>query len=230
MKYRMPAILLLICMLLLPVSGSAKAGFKSYYGGDPESNRIAITVDDLYGLDHLESILDLCREYQIHVTFFAIGAVIKPEDAALWQRIVDEGHEIGNHTYCHPNITKISDYRMERELIRTQNALNAVLEAPYTLRLFRPPFGKYDRTGRGSTKVLGEQGYPYVIMWIVDSTDPEEAFRLTENGSILIFHTNRADVRCLETLIPMLLDAGFEPVTISKLLDLPPMEEGNEAT
>ncbi|MBE0601229.1 MAG: hypothetical protein IH607_05525, partial [Firmicutes bacterium] len=54
---------LLICALLLPASGLAKAGFKSYREGDPNSNQIAITVDDLYGLDHLESILDIAGEY-----------------------------------------------------------------------------------------------------------------------------------------------------------------------
>jgi peptidoglycan-N-acetylglucosamine deacetylase len=230
MKHRMTAILLVFLILLLPVSGMAKAGFKSYFEGDPESCKIAITMDDLYGLTNVEKTLDLCREYQIHMTFFALGCVIKEENAALWQRILDEGHEIGNHTYRHKNINDLTAYQLERELIRTQETLNAVLEEPYTMRLFRPPYGKYDRTGRGSTEVLGKLGYPYVIMWTVDSTNPKEAFTLTKNGSILIFHANNTDVRCLETLIPLLLDMGFEPVTVSELLDMPPMEQENDDT
>lgn len=211
---------LLLCALLLPVSGGADVGFKSYLSGDPESKKIAITVDDMFGLDHLESILDLCRTYQIPMTFFPIGSQIKPEDAALWQRIVDEGHEIGNHTFSHRNIEKLTAEQLKRQLERTQEALDAVLREPYPLRLFRPPYGKYDRTGGGSSGTLGSLGYHFIILWNVASTDADEAFKKTKNGSILLFHTNKKDVRCLETLIPMLLDAGFEPVTVSELLGL----------
>ena len=217
---------LLVLAIVLPVAAQANIGFKSYFSGDPAVNKIAITVDDLYGLDHLESILDLCKTYGIPMTFFPVGAVIKEEDAALWQRIVDEGHEIGNHTFSHPNILKITSQQLERQLTRTQKALNAVLREPYPLRLFRPPFGKYDRTGQGSTEILGYLGYHYIILWTSDVTDPEQVFKETENGSILLFHTNQKDVRCLTTLLPMLLDAGFEPVTVSELLQLPAPESG----
>lgn len=228
MKRLKPAIAILFCLLLLPAASGADVGFRSYFNGDTESPRIAITVDDMFGLDHLESILDLCKTYDIRMTFFPVGSQIKPEDAALWQRIVDEGHEIGNHTYSHPNITKLKTYQLERQLVRTQEALNAVLEEPYTLRLFRPPYGKYDRTGRGSTSILGSLGYPYIILWNIDELDAEKAFKKTKNGSILLFHTNQKSVGCLETLIPMLLDAGFDPVTVSDLLGLLPMDEESD--
>ena len=224
MKRWKAALATLVCILILPAAGGADVGFRSYFSGDPESPKIAITVDDLFGLDHLESMLDLCLTYDIRMTFFPLGCMIKPEDAALWQRIVDEGHEIGNHTYQNQSIETIETYQLEWRLTRTQDALNAVLREPYPMRLFRPPGGKYDSTGRANTRVLGPLGYQYIILWSVDETDPEKAFRKTRNGSILIFHTNSKDVHCLETLIPMLLDAGFEPVTISELLDLPPME------
>jgi len=214
------AAVLMLCALLLPASGSADIGFKTYLAGDPESKKIAITVDDMFGLDHLESILDLCQTYGIPMTFFPVGSMIKPENAALWQRVVDEGHEIGNHTFSHRNIEKLTNYQLERQLVRTQEALNAVLKEPYPLRLFRPPYGKYDRTGGGSSSALGSLGYHYIILWSVALTDADQAFKKTKNGSILLFHTNKKDVRCLETLIPMLLDAGFEPVTVSELLGL----------
>jgi peptidoglycan-N-acetylglucosamine deacetylase len=226
MKRAKTLILLSLCGLLLFLAGGADAGFKSYFEGDADTKKIAVTVDDGYGLDHLESILDLCQTYQIHITFFPLGTVIKPENAALWQRIVDEGHEIGNHTYGHPNILKITEYELERQLIRMQEALNAVLREPYPLRLFRPPYGKYNRTTNGTMGALVKLGYPYVILWSVDITDAEKALKATRGGSILLFHTNKADVTCLKTLIPMLLDAGYEPVTISELLDLPPAESG----
>lgn len=221
------AAVLLLCALLLPASGGADLGFKSYLAGDPASKRIAITVDDMFGLDHLESILNLCQTYQIHMTFFPVGSQIKPENAALWQRVVDEGHEIGNHTFSHRNIEKLTVDQLKRQLERTQEALDAVLKEPYPLRLFRPPYGKYDRMGGGSSAALGSLGYHYIILWNVAVTDADEAFKKTKNGSILLFHTNKKDVRCLEALIPMLLDAGFMPVTVSELLGLD--EAGSES-
>ncbi|MFH1879849.1 MAG: polysaccharide deacetylase family protein, partial [Bacillota bacterium] len=199
-------------------------GCTMYYEGNPESPKIAITVDDLYGLDHLESILDLCLQYHIHMTFFVLGAVIKEENAALWQRVIDEGHEIGNHTFSHSDITGISADKLERQLVGTQNALNSVLRKPYPMRLFRPPYGNIKRSKYSSSVVLDDLGYRYVIMWNVDSNDASTAYKKTKNGSILLFHTNRKDVRCLTKLIPQLLEKGFEPVTVSELLGLPPME------
>ncbi len=218
-------LLWVLCVCLSPAAGLAKAGFKSYRSGDPNVNKIAITVDDLYGLDHLESMLDIAKEYDIPITFFALGIMIKPENAALWQRIVDEGHEIGNHTFSHPLITKISSDQLERQLQRTQEALDAVLREPYTMHLFRPPFGAFDHSGRGSVAHLGAQGYPYVILWSVDLATVERKFKAVKNGSILLFHTNSKDVRVLKELIPKILEAGFEPVTVTELLQLPPVEE-----
>ncbi|MBE0601027.1 MAG: hypothetical protein IH607_04515, partial [Firmicutes bacterium] len=66
---------------------------------------------------------------------------------------------------------------------------------------------------------------PYVILWSVDLATVERTFEAVKNGSILLFHTNREDVRVLEELIPKILEAGFEPVTVTELLKLPPVDE-----
>ena len=65
-------------------------------------------------------------------------------------------------------------------------------------------------------------------MWDVSYTDAQQAFEATENGSILLFHTNYEDLNCLKELIPMLLEAGYELVTVSDLLGLEPIETGGE--
>jgi peptidoglycan-N-acetylglucosamine deacetylase len=230
MKRLKPFLSLLLCAALSFAAAGTDAGFTSYFQGDSGSPKIAITVDDCYRLNHLESILDLCQTYHIHMTFFPVGAAILPEDAALWQRIVDEGHEIGNHTYSHPNITTLTGYQLERQLTRMQDALNAVLREPYPLRLFRPPYGKYNRTIYGNMEALVTLGYHHVIVWSVDYTDADDAFSETKNGSILLFHTNQADVDCLTELIPRLLDAGFEPVTVGELLGIDAAESEDGGT
>ena len=62
-----------------------------------------------------------------------------------------------------------------------------------------------------------------VVLWEVAQTEPYQAFRDTQNGSILLYHARMVDYECLKTLIPMLPDAGFEFVTVSDLLGLEPL-------
>ena len=67
-----------------------------------------------------------------------------------------------------------------------------------------------------------------MVLWDVSTTDPQKAFKDTQNGSILLFHTNKEDYECLKVLIPMLLDAGYELVTVSELLGMEPVETSDE--
>ena len=225
MKRLLGIVFLLHIFLFPPAAVLAARDFIAYYEGDHDSMKIAITVDDLYEPVVLESILDLCLEYDVHITFFTLGIVITPENAHLWQRMVDEGHEIGNHTYGHKNILKLTSDQLGRQLRLTEDALNAALREPYTMSLFRPPFGEYDHRGYGSVMHLGAQGYPYLILWSEVLETVQRSFSRINGGDILLFHTNWKDLRCLEELIPKLLEAGFQPVTVSDLLNLPPMAD-----
>ena len=224
MKSLVAGLLLLLYMTLIPAVSLAEKDFEVYYQGDPDSMKVAITVDDLYEPINLRNILDVCLEYDVHITFFTLGIVIHPENAALWQRIVDEGHEIGNHTYGHLNIENLTVEQLDRQLTIAQDALNAVLREPYPLRLFRPPYGRFDHRGYGSVSNLGARGYPYLIMWSLGLTDLQRTFKCIHGGSILLLHTNWQDVNFLRELIPWLLDHGYEMATVSELLNLPPAE------
>jgi len=227
MKHIITAVWILLCVFLLPVPAGAQRDLSVYYSGDPESNKIAITVDDLYEPINLRNMLDLCLKYDIHITFFTLGIVIKPEDAALWQRIEDEGHEIGNHTYGHVRITKLNSDQLGHQLRIMQEALDAVLREPYPMCLFRPPFGDFDHSGHGSLEKLGEQGYPHMVLWSAGLDDVLRNKRCVKGGSIVLFHTNWQDVQCMDELIPKLQGEGFELVTVSELLGLTAAADGN---
>lgn len=97
---RFLSIMLLLMMLLSPAVGSAGTvpeGFTVFHGSR-EVPQIALSVDDCYKREHVSEILDLCEEYNIPVTFFVVGKALKSEDQDLWQRALDLGCEIGNHT------------------------------------------------------------------------------------------------------------------------------------
>jgi peptidoglycan-N-acetylglucosamine deacetylase len=227
MKRKIAVLFLIVFCFACPSAGLAEKDFTVYYSGDPDSMKVAITIDDLYEPVNLRNMLDICLKYGVHVTFFTLGIVIKSENAALWQRIVDEGHEIGNHTYGHLRITGMTSQQLEHQLTLTQDALNAVLREPYTMRLFRPPFGDFDHRGYGSVENLGALGYPYLILWSVTLDDVLRNDTCVKGGSIVLFHTNWQDVQCMDGLIPKLLDAGYELVTVSELLGLDVSADGN---
>jgi peptidoglycan/xylan/chitin deacetylase (PgdA/CDA1 family) len=137
-------------------------------------------------------VLDTLKAYGAHSTFFLTGewAVANP---ALVRRMRDEGHELANHTYDHPNLTEVSDAVIRSQLSRTEEAIAGITgRAP--VRLLRPPFGAYDRRVLAAVGAAGFQ----VIYWSMDSGDwrPEvSAEQIALNvggravaGDIVVFH------------------------------------------
>lgn len=222
------SVLLLLAMLLSPALGSAGTtvpeGFTVFHG-DRDVPQIALSVDDCYSREHVTEILDLCEEYNIPVTFFVVGKALKTADQDLWQRALDLGCEIGNHTWAHSSLPTLNREKVKKTLTRTQEQLDKVLGYHYPMQLMRPPYGNLSsKKGKKSDMWVVESiykaGYVHAVRWDVDTTDAKKALKNTQNGSILLFHANAKDVRCLTKLIPNLLDKGFECLTLSTLLGL----------
>lgn len=188
--------------------------------GDRTVKKVAITVDDCYEIDKVEDIIALCEQYQVKVTFFPIGKALKYADAPVWQRAVSAGCEIGNHSWGHTDLTKLSDRDNRFQMLRTQQKIDSLLEYHYPMQVLRPPLGLMSRQVAAAIEPIG---YMAAVKWDVDTTDARKAFKAVENGSILLFHARKADVKSLETLIPQLLQEGYELVTVSELLELPPI-------
>ena len=77
-------------------------------------------------------------------------------------------------------------------------------------------------------RAIRTYGYEHILRWDVSQTDPAIAITKVQNGSILLYHARHKDYTCLETLIPQLLEAGFEPVTVSELFGFSPPETSDE--
>ena len=71
-------------------------------------------------------------------------------------------------------------------------------------------------------RMLKKAGYDHVVNWDVSQTDPVKALPRVQNGSILLYHARPADVRCIRTLVPQLLEKGFEFVTVAEIIGLDP--------
>ena len=210
-------------LLFLFSTASAFAVEKGFivYNGDRESNRIAVTVDDCYSINNLKAVLDICKEYNVPVTFFVVGKALKEEDREVWQDVIDTGCEIGNHTYGHASLIKCDNRQIIYQLQRTQQQLDTVLGYHYEMQVMRPPYGNTQReNGRSVCDAIEAAGYTHAIRWDVSQTNATKARKAVQNGSILLYHTNLKDVECLKELIPNLLEDGYELVTVSDLLGM----------
>ncbi len=194
------------------------------YRHDNHSKRIALTFDDGPHYKYTGEILDILKEYNAKATFFVVGELAEryPE---LVLRELSEGHEVGNHTWSHPKMAKLSIDQLKNEILRTERLLNEI--ADYRPKLFRPPEGSF----RKSSEELAEANDYTLILWTVDTRDwahtpvdqiVEMVENETEAGSIILCHDfigrDSPTPDALRKFIPALLDKGFEFVTVSELL------------
>ena len=217
--------LLLAFLLLVPSASLAATDSFTVQNGDREKKQIAITIDDCYGIEHVRAALQISQEYGIPFTFFVLGNVLKQEDAELWQAVATSSCEIGNHTYNHAKLSNLSDKDLYTQVMQTQASLDAVLGYHYPMQVIRPPFGSWNST---VNRVFRSLGYDHTVLWDIDSTDPEDCYKHIKNGSILLFHARAKDIRCIETLLPLILEDGYELVTVSKMLGKEPVVISDE--
>lgn len=215
--------ILILLMLLCGVAYGEEAAVVSH--GDRSVPRIAITVDDCYDRTHIESAVELCEKYGVVVTFFPIGNALKFADGPLWQRALDAGCEIGNHTWGHKVLTVLNAREIRFQMLRIQQKVDQMLGYHYPMQVMRPSGGFVNAKVK---RAVASVGYGYIVKWDVSQTDVTKAMRAVQNGSILLYHARAKDIRCLEALIPKLQAGGYECVTVSELLGLPPVQTSPE--
>ncbi|RNA69415.1 polysaccharide deacetylase family protein [Alteribacter keqinensis] len=203
--------------------------------GPDTANRVALTFDDGPDPDFSPLVLDVLKEYNVPATFFLMGvrSGVYPD---LVRRMAEEGHEIGNHTYWHPDLVEEGDVDiLVDEVNRTEDVLEDILG--FRTSLFRAPYGFLYRE---LVEELVDLNYS-VIAWDVDSLDwqmiteeeiAENVLSQVEPGSIILMHdgggpgADRTEtVDSLRIIIPELLAQGYEFVTVSELLNIPAVRE-----
>ncbi len=228
MKRILRLLTLTLCLTLLCSSALAiPPGFLVYHG-DRSVSKVAITIDDIYDENVLRMMHELSVEYDVPFTYFVLGTQIRESDKDIWEDVIARGGEVGNHTWKHPYLTRISIHNARNQILLTQEAWDNMLGYHYPLRLLRPPFGYYQEGDVNLLPMFYEYGVEKTVMWDVSYTDPQQARQATENGSILLFHTNYEDLECLKVLIPQLIADGYELVSVSELLGMEPLQTSEE--
>ncbi|MBL9160472.1 MAG: polysaccharide deacetylase family protein [Verrucomicrobiales bacterium] len=185
---------------------------------------IAITFDDGPHPENTPRLLDMLKERKVKATFYVVGDMVKYSPDLL-KRMVDEGHEIGNHTVSHGTLSRMSDEALLSELRAAHNQIiEACGVAPISMR---PPGGAIKKDQK--ELMLRELGYP-TILWSVDPEDwkrPGPAVvtsRLVNGaspGGILLVHDlHKPTVDAMPGTLDQLLAMGYEFLTISELIKL----------
>jgi peptidoglycan/xylan/chitin deacetylase (PgdA/CDA1 family) len=185
-------------------------------------NYVAMTFDDGPHPQNTPRLLDILRVRNIKATFFVIGQSVDLYPQII-RRTVAEGHEIGNHTYTHRLLSKLSDSEIALDLLRCRDAV--VRAAGVHPRTMRPPYGGLPQRQR--EMVYNTCGYP-TILWSVDPLDwkrpgpsvvSSRILHATTSGSIILSHDLHAPtVDAMPATLDGLLRRGFQFVTVSQLL------------
>ena len=195
---------------------------------------IAMTFDDGPQEKLTPKLLDLLAQHHIKATFFVIGqnAAEYPDIVA---RAAREGHEIGNHSWSHPNLAKMSDEGIRRQLRQTDDVIKQATGKRPTL--MRPPYGSLST--RQKQWIHDEFGYR-IVLWDVDPLDWKRPgpsvvcnriVKETRPGSIVLSHDiHPGTIEAMHDTLDQLEAKGFKFVTVSELIGMATPETPAPAT
>ncbi len=209
----------------LAINTSAAAGGRELpiYCVQTDEPKIALTFDAAWGNEDTREIMEILRKHNVKVTFFMTGGWVDayPDDVKY---ILSEGHDLGNHSENHKNMSQLSDDEKKTELMSVHDKVKAL--TGYDMFLFRPPYGDYDNA---VVKAARDCGY-YAIQWDVDSLDWKDygvdsiiktvtQHKHLGNGSIILCHNGaKYTAQALDTLITTLKEKGYTFVPLSELI------------
>jgi len=192
------------------------------------TKQIALTFDAGWLYENTEALLNLLDEYNVKATFFVRGLWVK-EHPDLATEIVNRGHALENHSLTHGHMSTMTDAEVENEIRATTDMIRET--TGYLPQLFRPPYGEYDKR---ILRILKEEGYPYTILWTVDSYDWAEELNgvkitkdylvnrvldnASDNGIILMHVGGYETIHALPEIITGLRSEGYELVKVNNML------------
>ncbi|MFC4736068.1 LysM peptidoglycan-binding domain-containing protein [Bacillus daqingensis] len=205
--------------------------------GNTTSKVVALTFDDGADGTNLSNILNTLQDHNVKSTFFLTGTGMNHHPKTV-KRITDHGHQIGNHSYSHPDFTKLTATQMKRELEKTE-ALAKQVTGKSTKPIFRAPYGAVNNA---VLQAAGAAGYTHTLHWDVDTVDwkgvsktqiVNKVVNNVKPGSIVLMHTGAGasgTPGALPEIIKQLKAKGYKFVTVSELLKLETKPAGTSGT
>ncbi|TMM29981.1 polysaccharide deacetylase family protein [Polaribacter aestuariivivens] len=176
-----------------------------------KKKEIYLTFDDGPTPEITEFVLSELQKHNAKATFFCIGKNIE-NHPAIFKKIIDGEHSIGNHTQNHLNGWKSNKTVYINDFLECKNVISSKVEKPHNSKLFRPPYGKIKKN---QAKQILKKGYK-IIMWSVLSADfdatiskekcLQNVLKNTKNGSIIVFHDSIKAAEKIRFVLPKVLE------------------------
>jgi peptidoglycan/xylan/chitin deacetylase (PgdA/CDA1 family) len=191
--------------------------------GLKDDNMISLTFDAGASAENTENLLDVLKRNNLQTTMFLTGAWVE-KYPKLAKRIVSDGHEIANHSYSHPDFTKLSKNEILSELTRTSSNFEKILGQKGS-PLFRPPYGYWNKN---LLEAAGQLDIPFTIYWSIDTIDWQEPTvdtichrilsKLAGNDIVLAHLNGKPTAASMDLVIPELKKRGYQLVKVSQML------------
>ena len=202
----------------ISVSNTVNGKELPIYCVDTQEPKISISFND-----DTSRILEILAKHNVHATFFMTGGWVEsyPDDV---RAIYEAGHDLGNHSQNHKNMSQLSDTEIRDEIMSVHKKVKEL--TGYEMFLFRPPYGDYDN--EVITGVLSCGYYP--IQWSIDSLDWKDYgvddiisricdSKHLDGGAIILCHNGaKYTADALDNLLTQLQEKGYQLVPISELI------------
>ena len=211
--------------------GNASADFlkkyDAYYVGNDKDKAIYLTFDAGFENGYTPVILDTLKKHDVKAAFFLVGNYIETSPE-LVKRMCDEGHIVGNHTFHHPDMSKIADKESFLKELRSLEELYEETAGKEMPRFYRPPQGKYSES---NLKMAQELGYKTVfwslayVDWYTDNQPThQEAFnkllpRIHPGAVVLLHSTSKTNSEILDKLLTRWKSEGYTFKTLDALVE-----------
>lgn len=207
-------------------TASKMKDFDAYYMQETSEKVLYLTFDCGYENGNTPQILDALKKHQAPATFFVVGHFLETSPD-LVKRMISEGHTVGNHTYHHPDMSKISSVGdFSAELSAVENLYQEITGesiSPY----YRPPQGKYSETNLKMAKDLGYSTFFWSLAYVDWNTNAQpshdEAFQKllgrVHPGAVLLLHnTSKTNAEILDELLTKFEEMGYRFQPLDELI------------
>lgn len=198
----------------------ADLGEHPIYRGNPNKRMAALMINVAWGNEYLEPMLKILDKENVKATFFLDGSWLKKNGDAA-RNIQAHGHEMSNHAYSHPDMSKLDRQAAYMQIAKTEKLLQSTLNV--TNNWFAPPSGAYNGM---TVKVAAEQGLR-TVLWTLDTVDWQHPPAWTvvnkiksrvSAGTLILMHPTDSSSQALEGIIAAIKEKGLTLGTVSEIL------------
>lgn len=199
--------------------------YNSYFVGSEKEKLIYLTFDCGFEAGYTEKMLDVLKKHNVKATFFVVGNYLTSSPDII-KRMENEGHIVANHTYSHPDMSKISDEKSFKEELLKTEAEYEKITGKKMQKFYRPPRGKFSEN---NLKMANNLGYK-TIFWSLAYVDwyqdkqpsKDEAFsklipRMHPGSIVLLHNTSKTNGEILDELLTKWKEMGYKFKNLNEL-------------